>query len=95
MPTTTIRLDDELKARVAATAERHGKTPHAFIVEAIASVVEQAETEAAFHRLADDRWAEIVQTKKSVPWSEAKAYLEARARGEKVKRPAARSLKKR
>ena len=35
MSTTTIRLEDDLKARVAAAAERAGVTAHAFILDAI------------------------------------------------------------
>ena len=36
MATTTLRIEDELKARVTAAAERAGKSPHAFMLEAIA-----------------------------------------------------------
>jgi predicted transcriptional regulator len=32
MATTTIRIPDDLKARVAAAAEREGKTAHSFIL---------------------------------------------------------------
>jgi predicted transcriptional regulator len=37
MTTTTIRIDDDLKARVAAAAERAGKSTHAFILDARAN----------------------------------------------------------
>jgi predicted transcriptional regulator len=90
--TTTIRIEDELKARVAALAEREGKTPHAFIVEAIARQVEQAELDDAFHRVADARWAKVLASGKTVPWDKARAYLEARARGARARRPLARKL---
>lgn len=90
MSTTTIRIEDELKARVAAAAERAGKTAHAYILDAIARTVEQAEHDDEFHRLADKRWANILATGKTVPWDQARDYLEARARGETVRRPAAR-----
>ncbi len=89
--TTTIRIDDELKARVAAAAERAGKTAHAFILDAIARTVEQVELDEAFHRIADERWATILATGKTVPWDDAKAWLEARSRGERPRRPAART----
>ena len=92
MSTTTIRIEDELKARVAAAAEQLGKTPHAFIVEAIAQQVEQAELDADFHRVADARWAKALASGKTVPWDKARAYLEARARGAKARRPSARKL---
>ena len=90
MTTTTIRIDDELKTRVAAAAERSGKTAHAFVLEAITQTVEQAELDEEFHRVADERWAKLLVTGKTVPWDEAKYYLEARARGESPRRPVAR-----
>lgn len=90
MTTTTIRIDDELKSRVATAAQRAGKTPHAFIVDAIARTVEQVELEEAFDRIADDRWAALLASGESVDWSDAKAWLDARARGEVSRRPAAR-----
>ena len=89
MPTTTIRIEDELKARVAAAAERAGKSPHAFIVEAIARSVEQAELDEEFRRLAQRRWARVRATGKTVSWDVAATYLEARSRGEDPRRPVA------
>ncbi len=92
MTTTTIRLEDDLKTRVAAAAGRAGKTAHAFILDAIAQTVEQAEQDEAFHRLADERWARLLASGKTVPWEDAKTYLEARARGARPRKPAARKL---
>jgi len=94
MSTTTIRIEDNLKARVAAAAERAGKTPHAFILDAIAQTVEQVELDDDFHRVADERWAKVLATGKTVPWGEAKAYLEARSRGERQRKPVARKLRR-
>jgi len=90
MATTTIRIEDDLKARVAAAAERAGKTAHAFMLDAISRTVEQAEQDEAFHRLADERWAKILATGKTVPWEDAKAWLEARSRGKHPHKPVAR-----
>nr|WP_315208961.1 CopG family transcriptional regulator [uncultured Albidiferax sp.] len=92
MSTTTIRIEDDLKARVAAAAMQAGKTAHAFILDAIAQTVEQAELDNAFHAVADARWAQIRATGNTVPWDEAKAYLAARAAGERPARPKARKL---
>jgi len=94
MSTTTIRIEDDLKARVAAAAERAGKTAHAFILDAIAQTVEQVELDDDFHRVADERWAKVLATGKTVPWDEAKAYLEARSRGERPRKPSARKLRR-
>ena len=94
MSTTTIRIDEELKSRVAVAAQRAGKTAHAFILDAIARTVEQAEFDQALNRIADDRWAALLASGKSVAWPDAKAWLDARARGERPRRPAARKLKR-
>jgi predicted transcriptional regulator len=91
--TTTIRIEDELKARVTAAAAEAGKTPHAFMLDAITQTVEQAEEDSDFYRLADERWAEVLATGMTVPWDEAKAWLEARARGERPPWPEARPFK--
>ena len=88
--TTTIRLEGDLKLRVAAAAERSGKTAHAFILDAIAQTVEQAEVDAQFRRVAGERWANVMATGKSVPWEAAKAYLEARSTGQRPRKPVAR-----
>ena len=90
MTTTTIRMEDDLKARVAAAAQRAGKTAHAFILDAIAQTVEQVELDEAFHRVADERWSTILATGKTVQWDDAKAWLEARSRGERARKPVAR-----
>ena len=85
MGTTTILLEEDPQARVAAAAEREGKTTHAFIVDAIARAVERSKSDEEFQRNADERWAELRETGKLVAFDEARVYLEARAQG---RRPA-------
>lgn len=94
MSTTTIRIEDDLKARVAAAAQRAGKTAHAFILEAISQTVEQVEQDNAFNAIADQRWANLQASGKTVPWDDTKAYLAAHARSEPARKPAARKLAK-
>jgi predicted transcriptional regulator len=89
MSTTTIRIEDDLKARVAAAAQQAGKTAHAFILDAISQTVEQVELDNAFNAVADQRWAKIQASGKTVPWDDAKAYLDARANGEPARKPSA------
>lgn len=91
MSTTTIRLEDEMKSRINAAAAQAGKTAHAFILEALAQKVEQVEQDTAFHALADERWARIRATGKTVAWDDAKAYLTARANGGNPRKPAAKA----
>jgi predicted transcriptional regulator len=87
MSTTTIRLPKELKDKVARAAERVGKTPHGFILEAIAEKAELEEHRAAFVDLAEQRYAGIVASGKTVAWSEMRRYLERRLSGRQVTRP--------
>jgi predicted transcriptional regulator len=88
--TTTIRIDDDLKARIAAVAEEAGTTPHAFVVDAISQRVEQAEAEADLRRIAERRWRAYAKDGLSVPWDEARTWLIERASGNDAARPKAR-----
>ena len=92
MPTTTIRLPEDLKARVVAAAKRSGTTTHSFILEAIAKKTDQDDLRADFDAVAEDRYASIVATGKTVSWQEMRGYLEDRLVGKEVKRPVARKL---
>jgi predicted transcriptional regulator len=90
MSTTTIRISNELKARVARAAQRAGKSAHGFIVEAIAEKAELEERRADFHGSAEQRLARIVETGQTIPWQTLQTYLRARAAGKPARRPAAR-----
>lgn len=92
MTTTTIRLPEDLKARVAAAAKRAGTTPHGFILDAIAQKAEQEELRSAFDAEAEERYARIVATGKTIPWQEMRGYLEERIAGNEAKRPASQKL---
>lgn len=92
MSTTTIRLPEDLKARVARVAEKSGTTPHSFILEAIAEKAELAEQRAAFHVLADKRYTQFLESGESIPWEEARSWLKQRLAGKRTKRPPSRKL---
>jgi len=92
MSTTTIRLPDELKARVAEAAEQAGTTSHNFILEAIAEKADLVERRVDFDAVADQRYAQFLESGKSVPWEEARIYLKNRLAGKNAKRPLARKL---
>ncbi len=51
--------------------------------------LEQAEVDEVFRKVANARWANIVATGKTMSWEAAKAWLEARARGERPPKPVA------
>ena len=92
MTTTTIRMPEDLKTRVAAAAKRSGVTPHGFMLEAIAEKAEQAELRADFDTVAEARYARIVDSGKTISWDAMRHYLEQRLAGKAVKRPMARKL---
>ena len=92
MTTTTIRVPEDLKDRVAAAAERAGTTAHNFIVSAIAEKAEQAERQAEFHGKAEQRYAAIVASGKAISWNDMRSHLEDRLAGKVCPRPKARKL---
>jgi len=92
MSTTTIRLPDDLKTRVAAAAKRAGKTTHSFILEAVAEKTDDTERRSDFNELAEKRYAAIAASGKTIPWSEMRAYLERRIAGKRPRRPVAKKL---
>ena len=90
MSTTTIRIEEALKGRIAVAAERVGKSSHSFILDALSETVERVEMDEEMHRIADERWAVLHKTGESVSWTDAKAYMQARAKGKKAARPPSR-----
>jgi predicted transcriptional regulator len=92
MSTTTIRIPDDLKARVAEAAERAGKTPHSFILEAIAEKVDQEQRRSEFDNVAEERYAAIVASGETIAWHDMRAYLEKRLAGKAARLPKPRKL---
>ena len=91
MSTTTIRLPQDLKDRVARAAERAGTTAHSFILEAIAEKADLEERRSEFQDTAEQRYAEIVASGKTVPWADMRRYLQRRLSGTKAVLPKART----
>jgi predicted transcriptional regulator len=81
MSTTTIRIPDELKARVAAVAEQAGVTSHSCILQEIAEITQQDELRRDFENEAEKRYAKIIATGETVSWKEMRGYLENYAAG--------------
>ena len=48
--TTTLKLPDELKARIAAVAQQSGKSAHAFMVEALELQLERKLLQTGDHK---------------------------------------------
>ncbi len=91
-PTTTIRIPDELKARLAKLAEQEGTSTHSLILDAIAEKADAMERRQAFHAEARERYERYIETSEAIPWDEMRDYLRRRARGESIAPPQARRL---
>lgn len=92
MSTTTIRMSEELKARVAAAVKHTGTTAHGFILEAIAEKADREEMRADFDAEADQRFAALLASGQSIPWQDMRTYLEARIAGETPERPSTKKF---
>jgi predicted transcriptional regulator len=90
MSTTTIRIPDDLKRRIAEAAERTGKTTHSLILEAIAEKADAEDRRRDFDEEAEKRFAEIVASGRTIPWGEMRSCLEDRARGNVARHPVPR-----
>lgn len=82
MSTTSLKLSDELKARVAKLAEATGKTAHAFMVEAIEHETSRNEKYQAFLAEAEASWQEYQKTGIAYAAEDVHAYVRAKLRGE-------------
>lgn len=87
MSTTTIRLPDELRARIDKLAAARGSSAHAFMVEAVARAAEQEEQRLDFEAEADRRFKQMLRTGQYHTLEAMRDYGMALARGEKPKRP--------
>jgi predicted transcriptional regulator len=85
--TTTLKLPDSLKKRIAPLAESAGKTPHAWMVEALETHAALAEKRRAFVADALTSKREVERDGKVFAMEDVHRYMRALARGRKVKRP--------
>jgi predicted transcriptional regulator len=94
MTTTTIRLPEALKTRIANVAALAETTAHNFILEAIAEKTTQAEQRNAFLAEANTRYATVLTTGKVVTKAEMKRYVLAKAKNKSTAKPATTSFSK-
>ncbi|MET0681541.1 MAG: CopG family transcriptional regulator [Burkholderiales bacterium] len=85
--TTTLKLPDPLKARIGPLAEAAGKTPHAWMVDALEAQVALAEMRQAFIAEAEASAAEVDAGGPLYAAEDVHAYIVARAAGKAAPRP--------
>jgi predicted transcriptional regulator len=79
---TTVKLPENMKLRVAVAAEMAGKTPHAFMVDAIEDAANRSDLRRAFVAEAREAEERILRTGKAIPHAAVVAHFKARAAGE-------------
>lgn len=82
-----LQIDEMLQTRLAKAADQAGLSVDAFVQLAIDQALDRAEPADAFDELADARWTAVLATGQTVSWNTARAYLEAKVRGESPPRP--------
>lgn len=91
MPTTSLKLSDQLKQRAVTAAQRQGVSPHAFMVKAIEQAAAAAEHRAGFLAEAQSARKSMLKTGKGYAADEVHAYIQARIAGKKPAKPKAKS----
>lgn len=91
MATTSLKLPDALRKRVARLSKRGGVSPHAFMVRAIEAAAIAEEQRRAFVDDALEAEAEMEASGEGYAMQDVHAWLKARAAGRRVVRPKARA----
>lgn len=92
MPAVTLKLPDALKKRINDLAAASGKSPHAFMVDALNAQIGREDSRAEFVASALKARKEVAKYGKVMDAADVHKWLLARARGGKVSRPPARKL---
>jgi predicted transcriptional regulator len=85
--TTTLKLPEELKARIAPLAEASSQTPHAWMLEALATQTRLSEMRQSFIADAVASAAEVDAGGALYAMEDVHAYILARSTGKNAKRP--------
>jgi predicted transcriptional regulator len=86
--TTTLKLPEALKTRIAQVADAAGKTPHAFMVEALQAQTDLAEKRREFVDSALLAREEVAQYGLVYDADEVFSYIQALLEGKEAVRPA-------
>ncbi|MCZ2156294.1 MAG: hypothetical protein LC114_20725 [Bryobacterales bacterium] len=92
MSTTTLKFSDDLKERIAAAAADAGKSPHAFMIEALAAQTALAERRRAFVDAAVNAEHEVAELGLVYDADAVFSYLQDTLAGKRAKRPRAVKL---
>jgi predicted transcriptional regulator len=91
---TTLKLPDQLKARIAPLADSTAKTPHAWMIEALEAQARLAEMRQSFTGDALASAAEVDAGGALYAMQDVHEYIINKAAGKPAKRPKAASIAK-
>ena len=94
MPAVTLKLSEELKARINNLAAANRKSPHAFMVDALTAQIAREEKRGEFVSSALRAREEVAKYGLVMEAADVHKWLLARAKGGKATRPRARKLVK-
>lgn len=92
MPTFSVKLDEQARAKVQLAASQRGVTPHAFMVQAIESAVTRSQEDDAWVARALQARQNLLQTGMGVDGQAVAAYLKNKVRGIESQRPQPQGL---
>jgi predicted transcriptional regulator len=92
MPAVTLKLPEQLKARINDLAAASGKSPHAFMVDALTSQIAREESRRAFVATALEARQDVAKYGQVMEAADVHKWLLSRAAGKKAIRPRARKL---
>lgn len=96
MPTTTsLKLPDDLKERIATLAQGVAQTPHAYMVDAIAEKVARDEKRRSFIEDARKSREEVERTGTVYSHEDTMRWFLAKAKGKPARKPRPAKLKRR
>lgn len=87
MSTTSLKLPEALKQRISLLAEATGKTPHAFMVEALTEQTERTEKRQTFLQNAVQAKQHYEQTGIAYAAEDVHNYLNVKIQGKNPAKP--------
>jgi predicted transcriptional regulator len=84
---TTLKVPDDLRARLAQQAEAEGKTPHAYMLEALREKAERTDRRREYLAAGEAALAEYERTGIAYAMEDVERYILGVAAGKKSRRP--------
>jgi predicted transcriptional regulator len=84
---TTLKVPDDLRARLAAQAEAEGKSPHAYMLEALREKADRADRRREYLAAGTAALREYERTGIAYAMEDVEQYILGIAAGKKPRRP--------